>query len=151
VPPNLSKSRFVAGWQCHKLLWLRVHEAHAPELQVDVVLQDRFDQGAEVGALAREHFPGGVLIDLPHNDPDRVEATRRALQLGASAVFEATFIEERVYVAIDVTRTDAWWRASRSPGSCLWRTRSVTATSCAGTCLPTANGTRGRWCACWIG
>ncbi len=102
VAPNLSKSRFVAGWQCHKQLWLRVHEATAPELQVDVVLQDRFDQGAEVGALARTHFPGGVLIDLPHNDPDRVGATRRALDLGATAVFEATFIEGRVYVAIDV-------------------------------------------------
>jgi hypothetical protein len=45
---NLSKSRFVAGWQCHKLLWLRVHEADAPELQVGVLLQDRFDQGAQV-------------------------------------------------------------------------------------------------------
>ena len=102
MPPNLSKSRFVAGWQCHKQLWLRVHEKDAPELQVDGVLQDRFDQGAEVGALAREHFPGGVLIDLPHDDPDRVEATRRALEGGAPAVFEATFVEDRVYVAIDV-------------------------------------------------
>ncbi|MGH7499782.1 MAG: DUF2779 domain-containing protein [Gemmatimonadales bacterium] len=102
MPPNLSKSRFVSGWQCHKQLWLRVHEKDAPELQVDVVLQDRFDQGAEVGALAREQFPGGLLIDLPHDDPGRVEATRRALADGAPAVFEATFVEDRVYVAIDV-------------------------------------------------
>ncbi|MGZ8399611.1 MAG: DUF2779 domain-containing protein [Gemmatimonadales bacterium] len=107
MAPNLSKSRFVAGWQCHKQLWLRVHEADAPELQVDIVLQDRFDQGAEVGALARTHFPGGVLIDQPHNDPDRVGATRRALDLGATAVFEATFIEGRVYVAIDVLQRTA--------------------------------------------
>ena len=102
MPPNLSKSRFVAGWQCHKLLWLRAHEQDAPELQVDVVLQDRFDQGAEVGALARETFPGGALIDLPHDDPGRVDATRRALDSGAPAVFEATFVEDRVYVAIDI-------------------------------------------------
>jgi len=102
MPANLSKSRFVAGWQCHKQLWLRVHEQDAPELQVDVVLQDRFDQGAEVGALARERFPGGVLIDLRHDDPERVEATRRALAAGAPAVFEATFVQDRVYAAIDV-------------------------------------------------
>ncbi len=102
MPPNLSKSRFVAGWQCHKLLWLKVHEPEAPELQVDVVLQDRFDQGTEVGALARGQFPGGVLIDLPHDHPDRVEATRRALATGAPAVFEATFVQDRVFVAIDV-------------------------------------------------
>lgn len=99
---NLSKSRFVAGWQCHKQLWLRVHEPEAPELQVDVVLQDRFDQGAEVGALARTRFPGGTLIDLPHDHPDRVRATREALASGAPAVFEATFVEGRVYVAIDI-------------------------------------------------
>jgi hypothetical protein len=102
MAPNLSKSRFVAGWQCHKQLWLKVHEPDAPELQVDVVLQDRFDQGAEVGALARAQFPGGVLIDLPHNDPGRVAATRQALDAGAPTVFEATFVEDRVYVAIDV-------------------------------------------------
>ncbi|MGH7581385.1 MAG: DUF2779 domain-containing protein [Gemmatimonadales bacterium] len=102
MPPNLSKSRFVAGWQCHKQLWHRVHEQDAPELQPDVVLRDRFDQGAEVGALARRRFPGGVLIDLRHDDPARVGATRQALEAGAPAVFEATFIEDRVYVAIDV-------------------------------------------------
>jgi Domain of unknown function(DUF2779) len=102
MPPNLSKSRFVAGWQCHKQLWLRAHEPDAPELRLDVVLQDRFDQGAEVGALARTRFAGGVLIDLPHDDPGRVGATRRVLQAGATAVFEATFVADRVYAAIDV-------------------------------------------------
>jgi hypothetical protein len=102
MPSGLSKSRFVAGWQCHKQLWLKVHEKDAPELQVDVVLQDRFDQGQHVGELARERFQGGVLIDLPHDDPWRVEATRQALDAGAPAIFEATFVEDRVYVALDV-------------------------------------------------
>ncbi len=32
-PHRLSKSRFVAGCQCHKLLWWRVHEPKAEELQ----------------------------------------------------------------------------------------------------------------------
>jgi hypothetical protein len=27
---RLSKSRFVAGMQCHKLLWWRVHETNRP-------------------------------------------------------------------------------------------------------------------------
>lgn len=99
---TLSKSRFVAGWQCHKLLWLKVHQKDAPELQVDIVLQDRFDQGVQVGLEAQRLFPGGVLIDLPHDSPDRVRATNDAIAAGAPAIFEATFVEGRVYVAIDI-------------------------------------------------
>jgi hypothetical protein len=59
---TLTKSLFTAGQQCHKLLWWKVHEPGAVELQPDKVLQDRFDQGAQVGALARDEFPGGVAV-----------------------------------------------------------------------------------------
>jgi predicted RecB family nuclease len=106
---RLSKSRFVAGWQCPKLLWWKVHEPNAPELQPDKVLQDRFDQGEEVGRLARQQFPGGVLIDLPHNAvEERLAATRAAMDAEAPAIFEATFLLGDVFVAVDVLlRTDA--------------------------------------------
>lgn len=56
---TLTKSLFTAGQQCHKLLWWKVHEPGAPELQPDKVLQDRFDQGAQVGALAQRLLPDG--------------------------------------------------------------------------------------------
>ncbi|MGH7702953.1 MAG: DUF2779 domain-containing protein [Gemmatimonadales bacterium] len=92
----------MAGWQCHKQLWLRAHQPDAPELQPDAVLEDRFDQGRQVGELARGRFPGGVLIDRPHDDPGRLEETQRALASGVPAVFEATFLEQRVYVVVDV-------------------------------------------------
>src|SRR5437879_1849861 len=100
---RLSKSRFVTGCQCHKLLWWTVHEPDAVELQPDKVLQDLFDQGRQVGEVARTRYPGGVLIDLPHDArAERVAATRKALDEGAPAVFEATFIADNTYVAIDV-------------------------------------------------
>ena len=100
---RLSKSRFVTGCQCHKLLWWTVHEPNATELQPDKVLQDLFDQGRQVGEVARARYPGGVLIDLPHDARDaRVAATQKALDAGASAIFEATFIADDTYVAIDV-------------------------------------------------
>ena len=56
MPHRLSKSRYTAGVQCHKLLWWKVHEPNAVELQPDKVLQDRFDQGAHVGTLAQVGF-----------------------------------------------------------------------------------------------
>src|SRR5207249_6884222 len=100
---RLSKSRFVTGCQCHKLLWWTVHEPNATELQPDKVLQDLFDQGRQVGEVARARYPGGVLIDLPHDARvERVAATRKALDEGAPAVFEATFIADGTFVAIDV-------------------------------------------------
>src|SRR5882672_3597424 len=101
--PRLSKSRFTSGLQCHKKLWWEVHEPGAVELQPDKVLQDLFDQGRLVGEAARARYPGGVLIDLPHDaGEERVAATKQALDSGAPAVFEATFIADGMFVAIDV-------------------------------------------------
>src|SRR5688572_29592700 len=74
---TLSKSKYVTGTQCHRLLWWTVHEPMAVELQPDKVLQDRFDQGAQVGALARHEF-------------------------GEGAKFEARFEADGVRVAVDV-------------------------------------------------
>ncbi len=82
----LSKSRFVDGLQCSKLLWLRVHERDALELVPDAGLQAIFDQGNRVGELARERFPGGILI--PYDDR-RVEATREAIVAGKTVLYEA--------------------------------------------------------------
>ena len=111
---GLSKSRFTSGCQCHKKLWWEVHEPDAKELQPDKVLLDLFDQGHQVGVAARERFPGGVLIDLPHKDPARVAATQKAIADGAPAIFEATFIADGTFVAIDVLQkkrpATAWSR-----------------------------------------
>ena len=101
--PRLSKSRFAAGVQCHKLLWWKAHEPGAVELQPDKVLRDRFDQGTQVGVLARERFPGGVLIDLPHNAfAERLQRTRATLDAGFPVIFEASFVADDTFVAIDV-------------------------------------------------
>jgi predicted RecB family nuclease len=106
--PRLSKSRFTSGLQCHKKLWWEVHERDAPELQPDKVLQDLFDQGRQVGEAARTLYPGGVLIDLPHDaGAERVAATQKALDSGAPAIFEATFIADGIFVAIDVLEKQA--------------------------------------------
>jgi predicted RecB family nuclease len=102
-PHRLSKSRFAAGVQCHKLLWWKVHEPGAVELQPDKVLQDRFDQGTQVGVLARGRFPSGVLIDFPHNAVEqRLQRTRQALAAHVPVIFEASFVADNTYVAVDI-------------------------------------------------
>jgi predicted RecB family nuclease len=97
----------VSGWECYNKLWWEIHEPDAPELVVSETLQDLFDQGNQVGALAQAQFPGGVLIDLPYNAvPERVAATKSALDNGASAIFEASFVLDGVFVAVDVLERD---------------------------------------------
>ena len=59
MPPTLSKSTFIRGKQCQKSLYLNWHQ---PELKavVSPMQQAIFNQGHEVGKLARQLFPGGV-------------------------------------------------------------------------------------------
>lgn len=100
---RLSKSRYCAGLQCVKQLWWRVHEPDAPELVAAPALQAVFDRGHRVGELARERFPGGVLVDGEYWEVrEKVEKTRRAIAGGAPAIFEAAFVEHDVFVAVDV-------------------------------------------------
>ena len=100
---RLSKSRFMSGLQCHKQLWWRVHEPDAPELVSDPAQQALFDQGHLVGAKAREHFPGGVFVDAHYSDfAGRVAQTQAALAARAPAIFEAAFVADDIFVAVDV-------------------------------------------------
>src|ERR1017187_930497 len=59
---TISKSKFVAGAQCLKRLYLQVHQ---PELaaEPDASGSAIMEQGQEVGRLAHQLFPGGVKVD----------------------------------------------------------------------------------------
>jgi predicted RecB family nuclease len=103
----LSKSLFVAGVQCHKLLWWKVHEPLAVELQPDKVLLDRFDQGQAVGELARDLFPGGTLVSIDRNRDTRLTLTQRALAAGTPVLFESAFQTSDVFVSPDILQRDA--------------------------------------------
>ena len=119
-PSGLSKSRAMAGLQCHKLLWWMAHEPTAPELEIDEARQAVFDQGHRVGALARTYVPRGILIDLPHQAYEgRLEATRRVLAAGAPAVYEAAFRADGVFVSVDILER-------RGQGFCLTEVKSTT-------------------------
>lgn len=100
---RLSKSRFVTGLQCPKLLWWTVHEPDAPELVPDKVLEDLFSQGRHVGKVAAAQFDGGIEIDVPHFEYEaRIAAPREALKGGAPAIYEGSFTASDVFVAVDV-------------------------------------------------
>ena len=106
---SLTKWRFVSGARCLKLLWWQVHEPLAVELQPDKVLLDLFDQGRQVGELARALFPHAVLIPAGARS-ERLAATQDALAAGAGTLLEAAFHADHTFVAADIlTRGDHGW------------------------------------------
>jgi hypothetical protein len=93
----------VSGLQCPKKLWWEVHEPDARERVNNPATQVIFDRGHKVGALARTYVPGGVLIDFEYYQvTEKLEATARALAAGAPAIYEASFIADDVFVAVDI-------------------------------------------------
>jgi hypothetical protein len=92
---NLSKSKFIAGLQCLKRLYLQVHE---PTLagELDEQTQAVMEQGQEVGRWAQKLFPGGLLIEASHEELNKaIGLTERAVtNKGLPALFESTFVRQ---------------------------------------------------------
>ena len=88
--PFISKSKFLSGLQCHKLLW---HSFNATELlpETDAATEAIFEQGREVGALPQQMFLDGVEIGGGIYDYDETtRLTQKALKL-SKRLFEAAF------------------------------------------------------------
>ena len=97
---GLSKSRLIEWRQCSKRLWLKVHR---PDLIEKSDESERaFQVGYAVGEVARELFPGGMLVDTD----DLREALNLTRQLLATQpgvpLFEATFERDGVLVRADL-------------------------------------------------
>lgn len=102
-PPLLSKSRFLAGLQCHKCLYLECFHRDLAD-PVEQAQQAIFDTGIRVGELARDLYPGGTLIEHDHFHHDEAVASTRALLPDSSvtAIYEAGFQHEDVRTRVDI-------------------------------------------------
>jgi predicted RecB family nuclease len=101
--PLLSKSKYLAGLQCERRLWL---VSHAPERasEPDEAAQAAFAAGNEVGEYARLLFPGGVLVSEEAQEHAQAVLRTRELLADASvpAIFEAAFEHAGVRIRVDV-------------------------------------------------
>ena len=108
--PYISKSKFLQGLQCPKLIWSAYNVKHLfPE--VDDALQAVFDQGHVVGSLAKKMFPNGVEIDSDHSDFERaIRQTKKALS-SRLPIFEAAFSANGGFARADILNPasiDSW-------------------------------------------
>ena len=108
---RLSKSSYLRGLQCHKSLYL--YQFHR-DLQdpPDSKQEAIFSTGHQVGELARDLFPGGVLAVDGH--PSRVRQslarTKKLIAEGEDVLYEPAFQHNGVlaYVDILVRKADVW-------------------------------------------
>jgi len=109
--PSLSKSRFLAGLQCHLRLWNQCYHRELAR-PVSPVQQAIFDMGHEVGRIATMRYPDGKMIHEDYRHPDAaIENTANSIAGGAAALFEAAFRSAGVLVRVDVLerRPDDQW------------------------------------------
>ena len=109
---TISKSRFLAGCQCLKRLYLQVHQpelAPATEGAVDAIIT----QGHEIGRLARQLFPGGIEVSVRGGLGQAIRTTKELLaNPDVPAIFEGTFEHQGVLVKTDILqrREKNHWR-----------------------------------------
>ncbi|MDD5382797.1 MAG: DUF2779 domain-containing protein [Candidatus Margulisbacteria bacterium] len=96
----LSKSKYLAGLQCPKLLW---HEYNRKDVipGIDPLTRAVLDEGNRVGALAQKLFPGGIKVAREYVPEKQAAKSLEALKLG-KPLFEAGFVNQQAYALADI-------------------------------------------------
>ena len=97
---TISKSKYLAGLQCPKLLWVHYNDA-ARLAPPDGSTVHRFDQGHLVGSLAQRLCPDGITIDWALGFDEVLRRTQQALA-ARRPIFEAGFAFEGAFTRADV-------------------------------------------------
>ena len=95
----LSKSKFLNGIQCPRLLWVSIHKKEMlPEFSIATL--NTFKEGNEVGELAKKLFPEG--IDIPTEDfSQNIQLSKEALTQD-KPLFEPAIMFEQLYSRADI-------------------------------------------------
>jgi len=99
-PPFLSKTKYLDGLKCHKLLWYEYNRKEdLPE--IDAATQAILNQGSAVGELAQTLFPGGIALQRDCMPDKQAEKSLEAAKL-RKPLFEAGFVYKQGYALADI-------------------------------------------------
>lgn len=99
--PYVSKSKFLSGTQCRKLLWVAYNDQNRIP-KPDAAQQAIFDQGHEVGALAKQLFPGGIEVSADATDFEQVLQRSLEAVKASKPLFEAGFVHNGGFARVDI-------------------------------------------------
>ncbi|BEG58285.1 hypothetical protein NHP21005_19730 (plasmid) [Helicobacter sp. NHP21005] len=98
---HLSKSKFLKGMQCPKMLWLEKHKKEV--LQTDAGFLAKAQIGQDVGQLARKLFHKGVeVVFNAENMASMAKHTKELIDQGVKTIYEATFEYQGIFVMVDI-------------------------------------------------
>ena len=99
--PYISKSKFLQGLQCPKLIWSAFNAKHLLPV-ADANTQAVFDQGHEVGTLAKRIFPNGIeILSDPTDFEGAIQLTKKHLP-SRRPIFEATLSSNGGLARVDI-------------------------------------------------
>ncbi len=110
---TLSKSTFVRGCQCVKSLYLNKYHKEF-QSSVSESQEAIFEQGKDVGLLARKLFPNGIDASPPNyfSYDESIKKTELAIQKDERTIYEAAFLFDDVLAALDILVKDKdGWKA----------------------------------------
>jgi len=99
--PFLSKSKYLSGLQCHKLLWF-YYNAKDQIPAFDAQTQAIFDQGHLVGELAKKLYHGGIEIAGAANDFGKILELSKGALSHRKPLFEAAFKSGNAFARADI-------------------------------------------------
>jgi hypothetical protein len=101
--PFLSKSRFMAGLQCHKRLYLELFQPQLAD-PISEASQAIMDAGTGIGALARGIYPDGVLIeqDYMHHKEAVIQTAELLKDKSIPSLYEAAFMYDDIRIRADI-------------------------------------------------
>ncbi len=100
----LSKSQFVKGVKCPKLLWY-LKKGDLPVPETDERQEALYEEGVDVGKLARGLFPGGREVTFDPDDfPGMIRKTRAWIDAGVPIIYEAAAQAKGGFAMADILR-----------------------------------------------
>jgi hypothetical protein len=100
----ISKSKYLSGLQCPKLLWCLVRDKENIPSYSEAT-EAIFEQGHQVGVLAQQLFPGGISIPWEAPPSEKLALTQEALR-AKKPIYEATFSAAGAYAQVDILVPD---------------------------------------------
>jgi len=99
--PTFSKSRYVSGVQCPKILWMK---RNMPENDDSVMNQVVLDTGNKVGDLAMQFFGKFTEVKYTPDISEMVAVTNELMEADAEVITEAAFMYDGDLCIVDILR-----------------------------------------------